>query len=126
MRLANVAVKVADVHAASPTIDHLTGLEIAACHELNDRAFLEVHAGDTVINVFDRLLYESSDGRPVDPGFAHISCFIEDLGRALADPGWSSCLIWGPEEIAGGFGRRRIAFFEVAPGVRIELIEDLS
>jgi hypothetical protein len=120
---ANIAIK-ADLAKAEAWLTSAEGGAIVARHEVDGDRFLEARLGETVVMVFARALYERPE-EPLPDGLLHTSHRVERLDDALADPAWTAALIWGPREISGGFGRRRIAFFEVLPGVRIELMEEL-
>jgi hypothetical protein len=124
-RLVNLAIKVADLDAAIDAIEALPGARLGAVHELDGDRFAEAEIGDTVVNIFTAALYEDP-AMPLPPGPLHTSYAVEKLAPALADPGWGASLIWGPEVISGGFGRRRVAFFEPLPGTRVELMEILD
>lgn len=123
-RLANVAVK-APLEDVAAWLARTSGAELTAKHELGGSSFIEARVGDTTVNFFNSAIYETA-GAPLPAGFLHTSYWVDDLDSALADPAWSDALIWGPAEISGGFGRRRIAFFEPLPGARTELMEDLD
>jgi hypothetical protein len=122
--IANLAVK-ADVGGAAEILGALPGCGIVARHEALGEPFVEARVGATTVNVFRRALYET-DASPIAQGMLHASFWVESLDEALASPAWTAALTVPPQTIEGGFGRRRIAFFEPLPGVRIELMEDLD
>jgi hypothetical protein len=124
LRLANLAVK-APLDETVDWLERTPGAELITRHDLGGASFIEALVGNTTVNVFESAIYERPDS-PLPPGLLHISYWVEDLEEALADRSWADALIWGPEQISGGFGRRRIAFFEPLPGQRIELMEDLG
>jgi hypothetical protein len=127
MRLANLAIQTPDLAELARVADGTPGLAVTARHELETGPFLELRVGDVVVNAFDRLLYADAGGQASGASsFAHISFFVDDLDHELADPAWAGTLVWGPSEISGGFGVRRIAFFEPLPGLVIELMQDLT
>lgn len=124
-RLANLAVKVDDLDAAIAMLESLPGARCLAVHELAGDSFAEAQVGEVVVNLFESAIYESA-AAPLPSGFLHTSHFVERLDPALEDPAWAAKLIWGPAEISGGFGTRRIAFFEPLPGLRVELMEEVT
>ena len=121
-RLVNLAIKVADLDVAIATIEGLPGARLRAVHELDGARFAEAELGDTVVNLFTEALYEDP-AAPLPLGPLHTSYAVDSLAPVLEDAAWRTVLIWGPQEIVGGFGRRRIAFFEPLPGTRVELME---
>ena len=52
----------------------------------------------------------------------HPALFSDDLDADLA----GQTVIWGPTEVEGPFGRRRIAFMEAPGNIRLELMEQLE
>jgi hypothetical protein len=52
----------------------------------------------------------------------HPALFSDDLDGDLA----GQTVIWGPAEVEGSFGRRRIAFLEAPGNIRLELMEQLD
>jgi hypothetical protein len=127
MRLVNIAAKVERLDAAAAVLGALPGIELTTIHQLGgDERFAELAVGDTRLNLFEAALHDSARDVPTPPGWLHISYAVDDLAATLADSGWSDAVIWGPETIAGSFGRRRIVFLEPLPGICIELMEELA
>jgi hypothetical protein len=124
MKLVNLAFRVPSVGALDELLDG-SGFAKRAVHAIDGEAFLEASFGDVRINFFETPLYEAKTESPTS-GFLHMSFVVPDLDVVLADERWRSKLIWGPAVIKGGFGHRRIAFFESIPGCRIELMETLD
>lgn len=123
--LVNLAFRVSSLTDAETLIDSTEGWEKTAVHNLNGELFLEARFGGTPINFFCSAVYDGgSSAHP--PGFLHASYAVDSLDDILADAAWGKTLIWGPQRISGGFGERRIAFFEPLPGCRIELMELLA
>ena len=122
--LFNLAFRVTDLAEAEAFIEKTDGWRKTAVHELNDDIFLEASFGGLRVNFFRSALYDEK-GALAAPGFLHASYFVPRLDDHLENAAWSQTLIWGPVAISGGFGRRRIAFFEPLPGCRIELMEEL-
>lgn len=123
--LVNLAFRVSSLAEAEALIDSTEGWEKTAVHDLNGNLFLEARFGGTRINFFCSAVYDHP-ALAQSPGFLHASYAVSDLDQILADEAWAKVLIWGPHAISGGFGQRRIAFFEPLPGCRIELMEELS
>ncbi|MDQ0474596.1 hypothetical protein [Labrys wisconsinensis] len=123
-RLINLAFRVADVAQTEDGVARTAGWSKRAVHEIDGERFLEAAFGDVRINFFRSALYDDADAADA-PGFLHASFAVPDLGAVLDDPVWRARLVWGPGVIRGGFGHRRIAFFEPFPGCRIELMEEI-
>lgn len=126
LRQTNLACR---VDSAEPVVDFFTaaeGCHVRASHQGDHGLdFVQVEIGGTAINVFEKLLYDVEP--PQTPsGWAHVSFETPSVDVFLADPVWASVLIWGPESIRGSFGARRIAFFEPAQGIRIEIMEAID
>lgn len=124
-KLVNLAFRVPSVGALDELLDNGSGFSKCAVHAIDGEEFLEASFGGVRINFFERPLYEAKT-ESATSGFLHMSFVVPDLDAALADERWRGKLIWGPAAIEGGFGRRRIAFFEPIPGCRIELMELLD
>jgi hypothetical protein len=122
--LVNLAFRVSSLSETEAFIDSTEGWEKTAIHELGGDQFLEARFGGVRINFFQTAIYDER-ADPPPPGFLHASYGVGDLDSMLKDEAWAKSLVWGPEVISGGFGRRRIAFFEPLPGCRVELMEEL-
>ncbi|MCO5071457.1 MAG: hypothetical protein M9944_09655 [Rhizobiaceae bacterium] len=125
MKLINLAFRVPSLGVAGDEIDATTGWSRNAMHAIDGEPFLEASLGDVRVNLFETALYDD-DACDVNPGFLHASFQVRDLEAFLSDPLWVAKLAWGPTIIKGGFGHRRIAFFETFPGCRIELMEEVG
>jgi hypothetical protein len=118
--MANLAVKVSDLDAAcefyrnagAVVRDRMTWLE-------SERA--DVYLGPVMITLFTRAIYEDSVELPPE-GFLHPALFTDDLDAELA----GHDVVWGPAEVEGTFGRRRIAFVTAPGGIRLEFMEQLD
>lgn len=124
-KLVNLAFRVPSVGALDEALDSASGFSKCAMHAIDGEAFLEASFGDVRINFFETPLYEAKT-ESERSGFLHMSFVVPNLDAALDDAHWRSKLIWGPATIKGGFGHRRIAFFEPIPGCRIELMEEID
>lgn len=123
MRLGNLAIKVEELDEVWHFFERAAGCRARARHELHGEEFAELELGGVAINAFRSALYETQGAPSLPAGWLHASFFCDDLDAILADTCWRDRLAWGPAEIEGGFGRRRVAFFEPIPGVRIEFME---
>jgi hypothetical protein len=74
-----------------------------------------------IITLFTRAIYEEALPLPPD-GFLHVALFTDDLDGELA----GRPVLWGPAEVEGAFGRRRIAFVEAPGDTRLEFMEQLA
>lgn len=80
----------------------------------------DVDLGGIRLTLFTRAVYADDLG-PIGNGWLHAAWFVGDLDAAL--PGHR--LLWGPHEVSGPFGTRRIAFVEAPGGLRVELMQQL-
>ena len=118
--MANLAVKVADLDAAC-------AFYTAAGGEVRDRMTwngidrADVHLGPVTFTLFTRAIYEDAVDLPAE-GFLHPALFTDDLDAELV----GHEVVWGPTEVQGPFGRRRIAFVAAPGGIRLEFMEQLD
>lgn len=124
-RLVNLAFRVPKLEQAENMVASAPGWSRTALHSIDGDNFLEAAFGGVRVNFFEAALYDS-EHTPAADGFLHASFAVPDLSALLENPQWKSTLIHGPTTIKGGFGHRRIAFFEPLPGCRIELMEELG
>ncbi len=117
--MANLAVKVADLDAACEFYER-AGAEIHDRMHWNDGERADVLLGPVQITLFTRAIYEDAVALP-DEGFLHPALFTDDLDAELA----GHDVLWGPAEVEGPFGRRRIAFVAAPGGIRLEFMEQL-
>ena len=118
--VANLAVKVADLSAAIGFYER-AGATVTDRMEWNGGERADVHLGALELTLFTRAIYEEVVPLP-DECFLHPALFTDDLERELAD----HRLIWGPADVTGPFGRRRIAFVEAPGAMRLEFMEQLE
>jgi len=118
--MANLAVKVADLEAASSwyTAAGATVTEPVAW-ENGRRA--DVTLGWLHLTLFTKAIYEDAVELP-EEGFLHPALFVEDLDAELA----RHTVLWGPRVVSGSFGVRRIAFVEAPGGIRLEFMEQVE
>jgi catechol 2,3-dioxygenase-like lactoylglutathione lyase family enzyme len=118
--MANLAVKVSDLDAA---VDFYRG----AGAEVRDRMAwhggerADVFLGPVMITLFTRALYEDAVDL-ADDCFLHPALFTDDLDREID----GHTVVWGPAEVSGTFGRRRIVFVEAPGNIRLEFMEQLE
>ncbi|WP_421590563.1 VOC family protein [Shinella sp. M27] len=122
--LVNLAFRVDDLAEAEVFIEQTPGWTMNARHEIDGDIFFEASFGGVKVNFFKAALYDTPSVLPA-LGFLHVSYGVPDLASMLEEDAWSKALIWGPQVISGGFGTRKIAFFEPLPGCRIELMEEM-
>jgi hypothetical protein len=118
--MANLAVKVSDVDAAVSFYER-AGAVLRDRMRWNGIERADVFLGPIQITLFDRAIYEDATSLP-DEGFLHPALFTDDLDRELE----GHAVVWGPAEVSGPFGRRRIAFVEAPGGIRLEFMEQLD
>lgn len=117
--LGNLAAKVADIDAAVAYYRGL-GLTVNGPEEWKGSRRADVQLGPVMLTLFEKAIYEDDAVPSPREGFLHAALFVDDLDAALT----AVTPVWGPEEVEGGFGRRRIAFVD-APGIRLEFMEQL-
>jgi catechol 2,3-dioxygenase-like lactoylglutathione lyase family enzyme len=118
--MANLAVKVADLDAAV-TFYERAGAEVRDRMEWNGAERADVYLGPVMITLFTRAIYEDAVDLPAE-GFLHPALFTDDLDRELA----GHTVVWGPKEVSGAFGTRRIAFVDAPGGIRLEFMEQIE
>ena len=77
--------------------------------------------GPVKLTLFTRAIYEDALALP-EECFLHPALFSDNLDADLA----GHTVLWGPTEVEGPFGRRRIAFLEAPGNIRLELMEQLD
>ncbi len=116
----NLAVKVADLDAAVAHYER-TGAVVSDRGPWNGGERADVHLGPVLVTLFTRAIYEDAVALPPE-GFLHVALFTDDLDGELA----GRPVVWGPAEVEGAFGRRRIAFVDAPGGTRLEYMEQLA
>ena len=117
--LANLAVKVADLDAAVAYY-RSAGAEIRDRMPWHGGERADVYLGPVMITLFTRALYEDTVDLP-DDCFLHPALFTDDLDAEIE----GHTVLWGPAEVSGSFGRRRIVFVEAPGNIRLEFMEQL-
>lgn len=118
--LANLAIKVSDLDAAIAFYQGM-GSKVRDRMEWGDGERVDVTLGALQITLFTRAIYE--DAVALDPDcFLHPALFTDDLDRELE----GQAVIWGPADVSGPFGRRRIAFVNAPGNIRLEFMEQLE
>jgi catechol 2,3-dioxygenase-like lactoylglutathione lyase family enzyme len=114
----NLAVKVADIDAAVRFYEAV-GASVRDRMTWKGSERADVYLGPVLITLFTRAIYE--DTIEVPEGFLHVALFTDDLDAELE----GHHLVWGPAEVEGVFGKRRIAFVQAPGGMRLELMQQL-
>ncbi len=120
--LGNLAAKVPDVDSAVAFYRRM-GASVQGPEDWRGSRRADVNLGPVMLTLFEKAVYEDDGVSTPAEGFLHAALFVEDLDAALAGTGVE--VAWGPAVVEGSFGRRRIAFFD-APGIRLELMEELE
>jgi catechol 2,3-dioxygenase-like lactoylglutathione lyase family enzyme len=118
--MANLAVKVRDLDAAIAFYER-SGAEVRDRMAWAGGERVDVHLGALMITLFTRAIYEDATDLPAE-GFLHPALFTDDLDAELE----GHDVVWGPAEVEGPFGRRRIAFVAAPGGMRLEFMEQLA
>lgn len=118
--VANLAIKVSDLDQAIAFYEGM-GSTVRDRIEWGGGERADVSVGALEITLFTRAIYE--DDVELDPDcFLHPALFTDDLDRELE----GHTVIWGPGEVSGPFGRRRIAFVKAPGNIRLEFMEQLD
>ena len=118
--LANLAVKVSDLDAAV-TFYAAAGADVRDRQPWHGGERADVFLGPVMITLFTRALYEDAVDLP-DDCFLHPALFTDDLDGEIV----GHTVLWGPAEVSGTFGRRRIVFVEAPGNIRLEFMEQLE
>ena len=118
--MANLAVKVADLDAAVAFYERAGG-DVRDRMEWNGAERADVYLGPVMITLFTRAIYEDAVDLPAE-GFLHPALFTDDLDREIE----GHTVVWGPAEVSGAFGTRRIAVVEAPGGIRLEFMEQIE
>lgn len=118
--LGNLAVKVSDLDAAVRFYEE-AGAIVSDRGPWHGGERADARLGPVLITLFTRALYEDAVSLP-DDCFLHLALFTDDVDAEVAD----HRIIWGPAEVEGVFGRRRIAFVEAPGATRLEFMEQLD
>jgi len=118
--LANLAVKVSDLDAAIGFY-RSAGAVVVDRMPWHGGERVDVFLGPVMITLFTRALYEDTVDLP-DDCFLHPALFTDDLDREIE----GHTVLWGPAEVRGTFGRRRIVFVEAPGKIRLEFMEQLD
>src|ERR1700728_465409 len=119
-RMANLAVKVADLEAARAGYA-APGATVTEPIEWENGRRADVSLGWLQLTLFTKAIYEDVCPLP-EEGFLHPALFVDDLDAELA----KHTVLWGPRTVSGTFGTRRIAFVEAPGGIRLELMEQVE
>jgi len=119
-RFGNLAVKVADLDSAVSYYER-TGATVSDRGPWHGGERADVRLGPVQITLFTRAIYEDVVDLPPE-GFLHVALFTDDLDADVA----GRPVLWGPAEVEGVFGRRRIAFVDAPGDTRLELMEQLA
>jgi catechol 2,3-dioxygenase-like lactoylglutathione lyase family enzyme len=118
--LGNLAVKVSDLDAAIAFYQG-AGATVADRGPWHGGERVDVSLGPVRITLFTRAIYEDEVSLP-DDCFLHVAMFSDDLDAEVV----GHRVLWGPAEVEGVFGRRRIVFVEAPGGMRLEFMEQLD
>ncbi len=120
LKVENLAVKVSDLDEAVSFYER-TGAEVRDVMEWGGGRRADVHLGPLHITLFTRAVYEDSVVL-AEEGFLHVALFTDDLEREMEGHN----VVWGPVEVSGPFGRRRVVFVQAPGGIRLEFMEELE
>lgn len=116
----NLAVKVSDLDAAVRFYEE-SGAVVRDRGPWHGGERADAYFGPVQITMFTRALYEDAVPLP-DDCFLHVAMFTDDVEGEVV----GHRVIWGPAEVEGTFGRRRIAFVEAPGDLRLEFMEQLD
>ena len=118
--MANLAIKVSDLDAAVAFYQG-AGAEVRDRMPWHGGERADIYLGPVMITLFTRALYEDAVHLPEDC-FLHPALFTDDLDAEIV----GHTVLWGPAEVSGTFGRRRIVFVEAPGNIRLEFMEQLE
>lgn len=83
--------------------------------------------GSQRLLLFPKVIYEGALAKPLKNGIAHAVYEVDNVASVL-DKLRSNGIspLWGPEEVATPFGRRRIVFFRSPSGFIFETFQHLG
>ena len=116
----NLAVKVPDLDAAL-TFYEGAGARIGERGPWHGGERADLFLGPVQVTLFTRAIYDDAIALPGEC-FLHVAVFTDDLDAALS----GRDVRWGPAEVEGSFGRRRIAFVDAPGGFRLEFMQQLD
>ncbi|HUY67298.1 MAG TPA: VOC family protein [Acidimicrobiales bacterium] len=116
----NLAVKVSDLDAAVRFYEE-AGAIVSDRGPWDGGERADARLGPVLITLFTRALYEDAVSLP-DDCFLHVALFTDDVDAEVG----GHQVIWGPAEVEGVFGRRRIAFVEAPGATRLEFMEQVG
>ncbi len=119
-RFGNLAIKVGSIDDALGSYRSL-GATVGERGPWFGGERVDVTLGGLDITLFTRSIYEDVVELPAEC-LLHMAFFTDDLDRDVA----GRQLVWGPGEVEGSFGRRRIAFIDWPGGARLELMEQIE
>jgi catechol 2,3-dioxygenase-like lactoylglutathione lyase family enzyme len=123
----NYAVKVGDLERAAAFYVETLGAEPRLRDEVLGCAYALLRLGATRLILFERAPYEALLGRTLPLGFLHDVYEVDDFDAQVARLRAAGVrFIMEPQTIRAAFGRRRIAFFETADGMRTEIMQILE
>jgi catechol 2,3-dioxygenase-like lactoylglutathione lyase family enzyme len=117
----NLAVQVSDIDVACAWWRRLGAAVDDPLRTADGGMRADVDLSGVRLTLFTRAIYAAELG-PLDDGWLHAAWFVADLDAALA----GHRVLWGPHEITGPFGRRRIAFVAAPGGIRVELMQQVE
>jgi len=118
--VANLAVKVADLDDAI-RFYRRAGADVRDRGPWHGGERVDVYLGALSLTLFTRALYEDDVDLPAE-GFLHVATFTDDLDHEIE----GHDVVWGPGEVEGVFGRRRIVFVDAPGNMRLEFMEQLE
>ena len=123
----NYAIKVREIERAIAFYTGALGAEVRLRGEVLGCAYALIRLGDTRVILFEKAPYEEQLGTTLPQGFLHDVYEVDDLDDQIARLRQAGVrFIMEPQVIEAEFGRRKIAFFETADGLRTELMQILE
>jgi catechol 2,3-dioxygenase-like lactoylglutathione lyase family enzyme len=123
----NYAIKVADIERATRFYTNVLAAEVRLRGQVLGCAYALIRLGDTRVILFEKAPYEDLLGQELPQGFLHDVYEVDDFDAQIARLRKAGVrFLMEPQVIEAEFGRRRIAFFETADGMRTEVMEILE
>lgn len=126
-RLWNIALKSTDLEQEVAFLGHFGAGDVqfeALGGAATGTRFAMLRLGDKRLLIFPEAVYEDRLPEPLREGLIHAAYVVDDLAATLDNLMQHGIRpVWGPAEVSGTFGQRRIAFFRSPSGFIFETMQ---
>ncbi|PRI10288.1 hypothetical protein [Leucobacter massiliensis] len=120
LRLVNLGGVSPDLERCLAFFEAAPGTRVLGHADASGTPYLRLALGPIAVNLFVQPVFTAS---PVTAGWSHVSLETDRLQPFLDAPEWAAVMTREPWTIETLGESRRIAFFEPAPGLRVEIME---